>query len=108
VDAHYEKEGVPLSPWEAGQAWAKDGGKDVAVVVGPERKRVERTNKGCVTGRHESSVYFWTMQRWDADPFTPFGSWKPRLGLALLGQVHEEGAGPRPCPCQDRHADAGL
>ena len=40
-DGHFEKGGVPLSALEIRDEYLKDGAKQVALVVGPERKKVQ-------------------------------------------------------------------
>jgi hypothetical protein len=40
-DGHFEKEGVPLSALEIRDEYLKNAGKDVDLVVGPERKKVK-------------------------------------------------------------------
>jgi hypothetical protein len=40
-DGHFEKGGVPLSALEIRDEYLKNGGKDLDLVVGPERKKVE-------------------------------------------------------------------
>ncbi len=102
-NVHYEKGGVPLSPWETAQEYVRNGGKDVDVCVGLEREKSAKSNKVCLPGRHESCCYFWCLHHWHADPFSDFGSWKPRLSLVLVGDAHKgktwfQGAPPETHP----------
>lgn len=89
-DVHYEKDGVPLSPWEVAREYVRNGGEDVDVCVGLEREKVAGSNKVCLPGRHESCCYFWCLHQWHADPFSESGSWKPRLRLVLVGDAHDK------------------
>lgn len=102
-NVHYEKGGVPLSPWETAQEYVRNGGKDVDICVGLGREKVANSNKVRLPGRHESCCYFWCLHQWHADPFSDFGSWKPMLKLVLVGDAHEgktwfQGAPPDTSP----------
>jgi len=102
-DVHYEKDGVPLSPWEIAQEYVRSGGKDVDVCGGLEREKVAGSNKVCLPGKHESCCYFWCLHQWHADPLRESGSWKPRLRLVLVGDAHDrktwyQGAPPETRP----------
>jgi len=85
---HYEKDGVPLSPWEITQEYIANNGQDVDICFGLDRKKVEHSSKVCLPGRHESCCYFWCMHRWHCDPFTRFGPDLPRLNLVMVGDAH--------------------
>ena len=87
-DVHYETAGVPLSPWEVGEAFGRDGGAEVDIVVGPERGKVDSAGLRTVGGAHESSRYLWALHYWHCDPFTRTGSWETRLKLVLVGERH--------------------
>ncbi len=102
-NVHYERGGVPLSPWEIACEYARNGGKDVDVCVGLERRKVEHSNKRRLPGRHESRCYFWCLHQWHCDPFSEFGTWRPKLSLVLVGDAHDgktwfQGAPPKTYP----------
>ncbi|MHC4917147.1 MAG: hypothetical protein ACYTGB_16835 [Planctomycetota bacterium] len=92
-DVHYEKKGVPLSPFEIGREYHRNGGADVDVCAGPAREKVERTVVGetTVAGAHESSRYFWNLHRWSfTDPFSLTVARIPQqLMLVQVGERHE-------------------
>ncbi len=91
-DVHYERDGVPLSPYEIGEEWFKNDGKDVNVCVGTERKVVDHALKK-FSDQHESCRAYWNQHRWYMDPFsnhgTWFATWDAQLVLTLVGERHE-------------------
>lgn len=91
-EVHYEKDGVPLSPWEISCEYAKTEGASVDVCVGVDRRKVEKSTQISLPYRHESCSYFWCQQYWGmTDPFSMCGEWEtlPRLKLVLVGPQHE-------------------
>lgn len=91
-DVHYEKDGIPLSPWEVGEEWHRNKGADVDICVGPERRKVDKA-LSVFGGKHETCRAFWNQHRWSTDPFTNNGSWfgttDAQFRLTLVGERHE-------------------
>ncbi|MCK6470439.1 MAG: hypothetical protein L6R28_01725 [Planctomycetes bacterium] len=91
-DCHYERDGVPLSPFEIGEEWARNGGKDVTVHVGLENKTVGNALTP-FEGENETCRAYWNQHRWYTDPFsghgTWFGTWNSQMVLTLVGKRHE-------------------
>jgi hypothetical protein len=88
---HYERDGVPLSPWEVGEEAFRNDGRDIEVFTGLERKKVPK----CLPtydGKHESWRALWNHHRWNIDPFTDHGPWygktTSQMTLVLVGQRH--------------------
>jgi hypothetical protein len=90
-DVHYEKDGIPLSPWEIGEEWFRNQGADVDICVGPDSKKEERSGAGTHQGDHESSKALWNRHRWNTDPFTDHGTWfyTYQLHLVMTGPRHD-------------------
>ena len=104
-EVHYEKEGMPLSPWEVSCEYAATEGESVTVRVGTEQKKVEKSTQLSLSYRHESCSYFWAYHYWSHDPFTATGDGDvaPRLKPVLVGPGHEgkvwyQGAPPKSHP----------
>ncbi len=92
-NVHYELDGVPLSPWEVGEEWFRNRGRDVDICVGLDRKKVASSGAGTLAGCHETSKALWNHHRWSTDPFTDhgtwFGNWNTQLVLVLVGKRHD-------------------
>jgi len=104
-EVHYEKEGVPLSPWEISCEYAATEGESVEVRVGTEMKRVEKSTQISLSYRNEACSYFWGYHYWGVDPLAETGHWTlaPRLKPVLVGPAHEgkvwyQGAPPKTHP----------
>ena len=91
-DCHYAKDGVPLAPYEIGEEWHRNSGKNLTVHAGPEGRTADHA-LNAFEGEHESCRAFWNQHRWYMDPFsnhgTWFATWDAQLVLVLTGQRHE-------------------
>ncbi len=92
-NVHYEVDGIPLSPWEIGEEYHRNNGKDVDICVGLDRRMVTSSGMETIAGKHESSRAMWNQHRMSTDPFTDHGSWFGKWGdqfaLTLIGERHE-------------------
>ena len=90
-DLHYEKAGVPLSPYEIGEGYFRTKGAGVDICRGPGATRQEKNVLGTVAGAHESSRYYWNLHRWSfCDPFNlPSTRIPQQLMLVLVGERHQ-------------------
>jgi hypothetical protein len=81
-DAHFEKDGVPLSALEIRDEVWRDGAKSVVCVVGPERKPMKPDP---VTGKSETrpDTYRWCSWETDTNRFTTFPA-RPTSTLVVL------------------------
>jgi Transglutaminase-like superfamily len=81
-DAHFEKNGVPLSVLEIRDEVWRDGAKSVICVVGPDRKPMKPDPK---TGKWETrpDTYRWCSWETDTNRFTTFPA-EPTSTLVVL------------------------
>jgi Transglutaminase-like superfamily len=81
-DAHFEKNGVPLSALEIRDEVWRDGAKSVICVVGPDRKPMKPDPE---TGKWETrpDTYRWCSWETDTNRFTTFPA-KPTSTLVVL------------------------
>jgi hypothetical protein len=81
-DAHFEKDGVPLSALEIRDDVWRDGGKSVICVVGPDRTPLQPDPE---TGKSETrpDTYRWCSWETDTDRFTAFPA-RPTSTLVVL------------------------
>jgi hypothetical protein len=81
-DAHFEKNGVPLSALEIRDEVWRDGAKSVVCVIGPDRKPVKPDPE---TGKLETrpDTYRWCSWETDTNRFTTFPA-RPTSTLVVL------------------------
>jgi len=81
-DAHFEKDGVPLSALEIRDELWRDGAKSVVCVVGPDRRPMKPDPK---TGKPETrpDTYRWCSWETDTNRFTTFPA-RPTSTLVVL------------------------
>jgi hypothetical protein len=81
-DAHFEKNGVPLSALEIRDEVWRDGAKSVVCVVGPDRKPMKPDPE---TGKSETrpDTYRWCSWETDTNRFTTFPA-RPTSTLVVL------------------------
>ena len=81
-DAHFEKEGVPLSALEIRDEVWRDRAKSVVCVVGPDRRPMKADSK---TGKWETrqDTYRWCSWETNTNRFTTFPA-RPTSTLAVL------------------------
>jgi len=81
-DAHFEKDGVPLSALEIRDEVWRDGAKSVVCAVGPDRKPLQPDPE---TGKSETrpDTYRWCSWETDTDRFTAFPA-QPTSTLVVL------------------------
>ncbi|HTL53174.1 MAG TPA: transglutaminase family protein [Planctomycetota bacterium] len=89
-NTHYEKAGVPLSPWELCQLYVAENGKGLETKRGLDRTPAGTNQTKANPGHNQACNYFWVSQRGHMDPFTPFGTWYPRQELVLVGDAHKD------------------
>jgi CubicO group peptidase (beta-lactamase class C family) len=85
-DAHFEKNGVPLSALEIRDEVWRDGARSVLCVVGPERRPMQPDPE---TGRSETrpDTYRWCSWETDTNRFTAFPA-RPASTLIMLDDEH--------------------
>ncbi len=89
IDAHYEKDGVPLSAADVQREYIRNKGADVVPVVGVERRKVERARPNKNLKRGEASGYFWNKYVWGRNPFARNGSMEQDMQLSYITEAHE-------------------
>ncbi|MCD6365288.1 MAG: transglutaminase domain-containing protein [Planctomycetes bacterium] len=90
-NVYFEKNSVPLSPWELSCLSAADGGQEVDICLGPDRKKhtIEQIEGMDSWREYRPGEYFWCRQPMHCDPFSGIGSAVPPLALVLVGDQHE-------------------
>ena len=85
-DAHFEKDGVPLSALEIRDEVWRDGARSVLCVVGPERRPMKPDPE---TGKSETrpDTYRWCSWETDTNRFTAFPA-RPTSTLVMLDDEH--------------------